>query len=724
VSVSPTTTTNYTLTATNPTTLCFTNSDPVTVTVQPVGATASASPSTPICAGTSVTLSAGATGGGPFGYVWNDGTSNFSTDAAPVVTPTVTTTYTVTVTDICSNSTTSSVTVTVNPLPTASIQETGPISICDPSTQTLTAVTNAASPSYQWKLNGVDIPSATASTYVISGVSTGAYTVVVTDGVTGCISTTSAAVTVTINQLPAAITMTPTAATICNGSSVTITADSPAPNGAPVTSSGTISVAIPDVNATGITNNLTVSGIPVGVTIDSAIVQFNVTHSFVQDLVISLEAPNGQIFNLAGGVAPTSTGGQYVSTRISSDNSKPALSTGTAPYTGTFKADARTTGFQLAPATLPTTANFSDLFSTPNGVWKIRIHDDESIGSGTLTAWSIKLAYSTPIPTYSWTPATGLDVSNAATVVASPSTTTTYTVTATTPAGCVATNSIEVVVNERPTAVISGSGVFCEGAANASTNLSIAFTGVAPWNYTYTVNGGSPVSGTTSSNPLTVTVDPGTGTPGLFTYEVSALSDANCASIGADLTGSGTVTVNPLAATPTANVTQPTCAVATGSITMTAPLGAGNSYTLDGTTTITWPTITFTGVATGPHTITVQNSFGCSAPASLNVTIDPQPFTPTAPVVTGLVNVCPFIGVAGPAGEVTYTATTTGNGTQTFNWTLPPNVTVVSGLGTGTLVLRFNTGFAAQPNKQLRVTGATNVVHRLKRSTTWQLRYQ
>jgi hypothetical protein len=212
-----------------------------------------------------------------------------------------------------------------------------------------------------------------------------------------------------------------------------------------------------------------------------------------------------------------------------------------------------------------------------------------------------------------------------------------YQVTLSTLAGCSVTLSTDaVVVNERPTAVISGSGVFCEGAANASTNLSIAFTGVAPWNYTYTVNGGSPVSGTTSSNPLTVTVDPGTGTPGLFTYEVSALSDANCASIGADLTGSGTVTVNPLAATPTANVTQPTCAVATGSITMTAPLGAGNSYTLDGTTTITWPTITFTGVATGPHTITVVNSFGCSAPASLNVTIDPQPFTPTAPVVTGL----------------------------------------------------------------------------------------
>ena len=287
-------------------------------------------------------------------------------------------------------------------------------------------------------------------------------------------------------------------------------------------------------------------------------------------------------------------------------------------------------------------------------------------------------------------------------MIASPSATTTYTATATNSFGCSNSNTVVVTVNPRPTAAISGTGAFCQNAPNTSTNLTLTFTGTAPWNYTYTVNGGSPVSGTTSSNPATITVSPSSATPGVFTYAVSALSDANCTSIAADLTGTGTVTINPLAATPTATVTQPTCAVGTGTITMTAPLGTGNSYTLDGTTTITWPTISFTGVAPGVHTITVSNSFGCSAPASANVTVDPQPFTPAAPVVTGTVNVCPFIGTG---TQLTYHATATGNGVNTFNWVVPPtNVTIISGQGTADLTVTFSNGFAAQANKQLRLT--------------------
>ena len=136
-----------------------------------------------------------------------------------------------------------------------------------------------------------------------------------------------------------------------------------------------------------------------------------------------------------------------------------------------------------------------------------------------------------------------------------------------------------MVVNPRPTAAISGTGTFCQDASNTSTNLSIAFSGTGPWNYTVSGTDGSNTSGTTSSNPATVTVTPSSATPGVITYTVSALSDANCAAIAADLTGSATVTINPSAAAPTASVIQPTCAVATGSITMTAPLGTGNSYT-------------------------------------------------------------------------------------------------------------------------------------------------
>ena len=182
VTVNPTSTTIYTVTATNPTTGCTKTSGPVTVNVTPVGASATATPSTPICVGTSVTLNGTATGGGPFSYAWDDGTVSVGsgttvTGVVPslVVTPTVTTTYTLTILDNCGNQATATKTVTVNPLPTASIQETGPITLCSPATQVLTAVTNAATPTYQWTLNGTNISGATGSTYTVTGVGTGLY---------------------------------------------------------------------------------------------------------------------------------------------------------------------------------------------------------------------------------------------------------------------------------------------------------------------------------------------------------------------------------------------------------------------------------------------------------------------------------------------------------------------------------------------------------------------
>ncbi len=77
--------------------------------------------------------------------------------------------------------------------------------------------------------------------------------------------------------------------------------------------------------------------------------------------------------------------------------------------------------------------------------------------------------------------------------------------------------------------------------------------------------------------------------------------------------------------------------------------------------------------------------------------------TLTMPVVTGPTNVCPYIGTG---EQVTYTASSAG--ATSYNWIIPPNVLVVSGQGTETLTVTFNTGFAAQANKQLKVTGLSS----------------
>ncbi|MCB8994199.1 MAG: gliding motility-associated C-terminal domain-containing protein [Bacteroidales bacterium] len=87
--------------------------------------------------------------------------------------------------------------VTIYPLPTASI--TGTLIAC--GSTTLTAVSNAVSPSYVWYKDDIVINGQTAATLVVT--SDGDYKVKVKNGVTGC-EQTSAPSTVLINPLPAA----------------------------------------------------------------------------------------------------------------------------------------------------------------------------------------------------------------------------------------------------------------------------------------------------------------------------------------------------------------------------------------------------------------------------------------------------------------------------------------------------------------------------------------
>jgi hypothetical protein len=86
----------------------------------------------------------------------------------------------------CANS--GSGTVTVNPLPTMSVNSA---TICAGDSATLAATTSASSPNYLWSPGG-----ATTASITVSPASTTTYSVTVTDGVTGCANTGSGAVTV------------------------------------------------------------------------------------------------------------------------------------------------------------------------------------------------------------------------------------------------------------------------------------------------------------------------------------------------------------------------------------------------------------------------------------------------------------------------------------------------------------------------------------------------
>ncbi len=129
--------------------------------VMPLTATATASPST-ICSGTTSQLNVNRLGGlGSFTYIWSP-SSGLSNPGIinPVANPLTTTTYYVTVTDALGTTATSSILLTVNPILPVGVSITASANPVPPATYvtlTATPVNGGAYPSYQWKVNGVNV---------------------------------------------------------------------------------------------------------------------------------------------------------------------------------------------------------------------------------------------------------------------------------------------------------------------------------------------------------------------------------------------------------------------------------------------------------------------------------------------------------------------------------------------------------------------------------------
>ena len=148
------------------------------------------------------------------------------------------------------------------------------------------------------------------------------------------------------------------------------------------------------------------------------------------------------------------------------------------------------------------------------------------------------------------------------------------------------------------------------------------------------------------------------------------------------ISASTSVTVNaqpPTPAAPTASVTaQPTCAVATGTITVTAPTGGGLTYSIDGTNY--QASTVFNNVAPGTYNVTVQNGSGCIS-TSTSVTVNAQPPTPAAP--TASVTAQPTCAVA--TGTITVTAPTGAGLTYSIDGTNYQASTVFNNVAAGHL---------------------------------------
>lgn len=147
--------------------------------------------------------------------------------------------------------------------------------------------------------------------------------------------------------------------------------------------------------------------------------------------------------------------------------------------------------------------------------------------------------------TYSWAPAAGLSNANIANPVATPTTTTTYTVTASEPGSCGAqqTSQVTITVNPLPTATITNSVAVCQGDPSPNVTLSGA-SGTAPYTINYNLNGTPQTPVTTTGNDFVLPAP--TNIPGTYTYTLVDITESSSIACSQNQNGTITVTVNGL----------------------------------------------------------------------------------------------------------------------------------------------------------------------------------
>lgn len=511
------------------------NTDAVIITSRPLPTTPTATPSvSPICAGSSSTLTA-AGGAGAGTYTWwtaSSGGTQLGSANTLVVSPTSTTTYYIQSTDGTFGciSARGSVTVTVTPTPVANagadIERYAGTAIALSG-----SITNpgACAPAQTWSVisGSGTFSNANSLTSNFTPTSTGTITLRLTPCSPGGCTPVTDDIVLTINPSPT-VTAATVSDTMCPGLatdlSATATGGTPAPDVITTNTftSGAGPFTIPDNNVNGVVIPLSITGISnatLGLT-DISSVSVNVDHNRINQIEVWLCPPTIattspytgclQLFNNTGGAND-----DMVNT-VFSDAGTTDVDAGSAPYTGTFN---------LTGTNVLTSLDGS----ATNGTWNLVVLDNSGAGSTSGTAGQWGLNFSTPTInpnpyTYSWSTATGLsDASSSAPTLFSSSftapTTITKTITVTDDNGCTDTDVISVVLLAPPTATLDGTSVdLCPTGLIGDDNvdISIDLTGIASWTFT-------PVKDGVNAAPVTSATDP--YLLNLTYAEVSALLD-------------------------------------------------------------------------------------------------------------------------------------------------------------------------------------------------------
>jgi hypothetical protein len=657
LTVSPTVVTTYTLVSMNDASCTGTVSGSATVsftTPQPV----SLNPFSSVCINAGLqTLTGGAPGGGVYSGV------GVSAGKFNPVVGSQTITYTVTYAPGCTRN--NSQIFTVDLLPTATMS--GSQSICSgQSTDISVSFTGIAPFNFTYSNGTTNIPVITSNNpYIItvSPTSTTTYTPVNVSDV-NCVGTVSGSAVITVSSVQS-VSLSPFTPVCSNSALQTLTGGSPA--GGVYSGTGVSAGKFnPAVGTQTIT--YTING---GTSCPSSASQ-----------VFTVNTPPSA--TISG--TTTICSGQSASININF--------TGAAPYNFTYTNGTINTpsSTSLDPYTFnvtPTVNTTYTLVSMNNSTCTGTISGSAVVTvivptNATLTAFNPVCSNSGLQTLVGGTPAggvySGTGVSAGKFDPSVGTQTITYTVTYA--SGCTRSASQVFTVNAPPSATLSGTQTIC---SSQSANLSVNFTGSAPFNFTYS-NGTVNTPVTTSSNPYTLVVSPTSTT----TYTLVSMSNGSCNGTTA---GSAIVTVIvPTNATLAAF--SPVC-INAGLQTLSGGTPAGGVYSGTGVSAGKFDP----SVGTQTITYTVTYASGCTRSASQVFTVNPLP----------TVQLGSFASVCNTAAAFTLTGGTPAGGTYSGT-AVVNNIFTPSVAGVGTITITYTvtvSGCSNSASKPLQVTACS-----------------
>ncbi|TCN53698.1 T9SS sorting signal type C domain-containing protein [Flavobacterium circumlabens] len=210
--------------------------------------------------------------------------------------------------------------------------------------------------------------------------------------------------------------------------------------------------------------------------------------------------------------------------------------------------------------------------------------------------------------------------------------------------------SATITINPLPQGSLTANGPFCATGSGQLTFTATAGTG--PYTIVYKENGGADRTATniTSGTPFATFTTPVIAST---TYTLVSVTGSNsCVRSSGFTGGAATITINPIPATPiNGGITQPTCALQTGTIVLTGLPNISNytivqsgfsSNTYNGGSGPDPTTYTVTGLAAGTYNFTVQYTGSCVSSSLSNITINPL-ITNTYTIAGGWSNGTPTI---------------------------------------------------------------------------------